>query len=225
MGDSIDRGKLWREHLRLVKALAKKVEKHCLREHGQCPVSFEQLMEAGRDGLTESVQSYNPEKGASFVTHAWHRIKKPMLKRLSEALKADVSLDAPIEDAEPEQPDIDGVNGATLTLQDVVKDEEATCPSDAAQWLFDGSRADEIHDLIENEAGLSREEKKILRQFYGLNSNGKSRRLKQIASKRRISSARASQIKEQALDKIRAAIEQRRAAFMDGEEIRDPFFG
>src|SRR5262245_47735102 len=108
----MDRGQLWREHLRLVRAIAKRVEKHCLREHGWCPVTFEQLVAAGRDGLTESVQSYNPEKGAKFVTHAWHRIKKPMLKCISEALKADVSFDAPIEGVEPEQRNIDGVDGA-----------------------------------------------------------------------------------------------------------------
>jgi DNA-directed RNA polymerase sigma subunit (sigma70/sigma32) len=171
------------------------------------------------------VQSYNPAKGATFVTHAWHRIKKPMQKRISEALKKDASLDAPIGDAEPEQPYLDGVNGVALTLQDVVEDEEATCPRDAAQWLFDGNRAEEIHDLIESDAGLTREEKKMIRQFYGLNLSGKTRPLKQIASKRRISSARASQIKEQALNKIRAAIKRRQTEFIDGRESRDPFFG
>jgi RNA polymerase sigma factor (sigma-70 family) len=223
MKDSIDRGQLWREHLRLVEVRAKEVEKQCLRDHGWCPVEFEQLLEAGRDGLTESVQSYDPAKGASFVTHAWHRIRKPMLKRMSEALRKDASLNASIEDAEPEQPYFDGDNGAAPTLHDVVEDEEATCPRDAAQWLFDGSRADETHELIENEAGLTAEEQKIIRQFYGLNSTGKTRPLKQIASKRRISSARASQIKEQALEKIRAAIKRRRAEFFEGREGRDPF--
>jgi RNA polymerase sigma factor (sigma-70 family) len=223
MGDSVDRGQLWQEHLRLVKALAKKVEKHCLLEHGQCPVSFEQLVEAGRDGLTEAVQSYNPEKGASFVTHAWHRIRKPMLKRISEALKADVSFDRPIVGAELEQPEIDGVNGVAPTLHEVLEDDEVSCPRDAVKWLFDGSRADEIHDLIEDEAGLTSEEKKILRQFFGLNSTGKTTPLKQIASKLGISSARASQIKEQGLEKVWAAIRRRRKAFFDGREDRDPF--
>jgi RNA polymerase sigma factor (sigma-70 family) len=220
--DSIDRGKLWREHLWLVDVRAKQLEKHWLREHGRCPVPFEELLEAGRDGLSDSVQGYNPEMGASFVTYAWHRIQKPMRKRISEALKADESLEAMIEAAGPEQPDLDGT---VPTLGGALGDMEATCPRDATKWLFDGSRAEEMDDLIENEAGLTREEKKIIRQFYGLSLTGKTKPLKEIASRRHISSARASQIKEQAQAKIRAAIKRRRAAYLAGEEeARDPFY-
>jgi len=221
--DPIDWGQLWREHLRLVEVRAKEVEKQCLRKHGSCPVPFEELLEAGKDGLTESVQGYDPAKGASFVTHAWHRIRKPMLKRISQTLRADASLEAPIERAEPEQSYFDGADGIAPTLHSVLEDEETPRPDVAVRRLFDGSRADEIHDLIENEAGLTPKEKKIIRQFYGLNSTGKTTPLKQIASKRRISSARASQIKEQALEKLRAAIERRRTAFFEGQEARDPF--
>jgi len=196
-----------------------------LREHGRCPVPFEELLEAGRDGLSDSVQGYNPEKGATFVTYAWLRIQKPMRKRISEALKADKSLEAMIEAAGPEEAYSDGSNGATPTLDRALEDREATSPRDATKWLFDASRADEMDDLIENEAGLTREEKKIIRQFYGLNVAGKTKPLKEIASRRRISSARASQIKEQALAKIRAAIERRRTEFLaENINVRDPFF-
>jgi RNA polymerase sigma factor (sigma-70 family) len=199
---------------------ARQLEKHCLREHGWCPVPFEELLEAGRDGLSDSVQGYNPAIGASFVTYAWHRIQKPMRKRISEALKADKSLEAMIEAAGPEQPYLDGTEP---TLGGVLEDEKTPRPDVATEWKLD-HRTFEIHDLIESEAGLTRKEKKIIRQFYGLTFNSKTTPLKQIASRRRISSARASQIKEQALAKIRAAIKRRRAAFFPGEDARDPFF-
>jgi RNA polymerase sigma factor (sigma-70 family) len=188
---------------------AKQLEKRWLREHGRCPVPFEELREAGRDGLSDSVQGYNPEMGATFVTYAWLRIQKPMRKRISEALKGDVSLDALIEAAEGEEPDLDGTQP---TLGSVLKDTEATRPDDAFTYRASWSeelRARWIDELIENEAGLTREEKKIIRQFYGLNLTGKTKQLKEIASRRRISSARASQIKEQAQAKIRAAMKRR----------------
>jgi len=55
---------------------------------------------------------------------------------ISEALKADTSLDAPMEGDEPEQPYLNGVNGVAPTLHDVLEDEEAICPKDAAAVAF-----------------------------------------------------------------------------------------
>jgi DNA-directed RNA polymerase sigma subunit (sigma70/sigma32) len=133
-----------------------------------------------------------------------------MLKRISEALKADASLDALFDAAGPDQPYPDGTTGATPTLGGALEDRETPRPDVAYGWTVDTDRTAEIDELIENEAGLTREEKKIIRQFYGLNLTGKTTPLKEIASRRRISSARASQIKEQALVKITAAIRRRR---------------
>ena len=150
MKDSFDRGALWKEHLWLVKARANEVEKKCFREHGWCPLVLEELLEAGEDGLTDSVLTYDPAKGATFVTHAWHRIKKPMTKRISEALKRDASLDAPIQDARSDKQYFDGVTTTALMLHETLEDEKTPGPDVALAWKFAGEREREIHELVEN---------------------------------------------------------------------------
>jgi RNA polymerase sigma factor for flagellar operon FliA len=69
-----DRDELVRQALPLVKAIAER-----LRRRYTLTASFDELCAIGMTGLAVAVDRFDPSRGASFVTFAYHKIRGAIL--------------------------------------------------------------------------------------------------------------------------------------------------
>lgn len=196
-GDTNARKILIERNLRLVAYL---VKKYSSNEH-----NVEDLISIGTIGLIKAIDSYKPGKGVRLATYASRCIDNELLMTFRSAKKQsrEVYLYDPVGNDDSE--------GNCIRLLDLLE----TTDEDVADRLEMEENIKKLYDYIETE--LSTREKEIIRLRYGIPKcqnclEKKEITQREIAEKYGISRSYVSRIEKKALQKLRRAYEEGRAA-------------
>ena len=183
-GDLDARNILIERNLRLVA--------HIMKKYYASGADQEDLVSIGTIGLIKGITTFDMSKGARLATYAARCVENEILMHFRSQKKSaqDVSLSDFIET---------GGDGATLSLMDVVGEEEDLLEKIAAkQSLQDVARA------VERE--LTDQERQVICLRYGL-GGGPPRRQREVADITGISRSYVSRIEKRALEKLRQVLE------------------
>ena len=184
-GDLEARNILIERNLRLVA--------HIMKKYYAVTSDQEDLISIGTIGLIKGITTFDHTKGARLATYAARCVENEILMHFRSMRKSsqDVSLSDYIET---------GSDGASLSLMDVVSDEEnmtdAICRKETTLRLRSA-----VSDC------LTDQERMVICLRYGLNG-GVPQRQREVASRTGISRSYVSRIEKRALEKLKKAMEE-----------------
>lgn len=186
-GDLEARNMLIEHNLRLVA--------HIIKKYYTQTSEQEDLISIGTIGLIKGVSTYRPDKNVRLATYASRCIENEVLMYFRSMKKSagDLSLSDSI--------DSDG-EGNSLSLMDVLSQEDD---------MLDNLSAAEASENVRKYIGtvLDDREAKIVKMRYGLNGAAKTLTQRETAEKLGISRSYVSRIEKKALEKLRAALEDK----------------
>ena len=183
-GDLAARNVLIERNLRLVA--------HIMKKYYAKVSDQEDLISIGTIGLIKAINTYRPEKKIKLATYASRCIENEILMHFRAQRKSsnDVSLSDYIET---------GVDGAALSLMDVVSQEE-----DMAETFCNREQLRLVGDLVDT--CLTEQERQVICMRYGLRGY-RPQRQREVAKATGISRSYVSRIEKRALEKLRKALE------------------
>lgn len=178
-GDKEAKNKLIEHNLRLVA--------HIIKKYYAVSQDQDDLISIGTVGLIKAVNTFKSEKGSRFATYASRCIENEILMHFRSLKKTagEVHFDEPIETDK---------NGNTLTLIDIIADEDST-----PELVESRLGAVRLYKLI---GTLTEREAEIVILRYGL-YNKRPLTQREVAAKLGISRSYVSRIEKAALEKLR----------------------
>ena len=183
-GDLEARNILIERNLRLVA--------HVMKKYYAQTSDQEDLISIGTIGLIKGITTFDESKGARLATYAARCVENEILMYFRSQRKSaqDVSLSDYIET---------GTDGAALSLQDVVSEDE-----DLLEQVSSRESVRQMRRAVEEE--LTDQEKLVITLRYGLNGQ-KPHRQREVAQVTGISRSYVSRIEKRALEKLRKRLE------------------
>lgn len=184
-GDLEARNVLIERNLRLVA--------HIMKKYYANAADQEDLISIGTIGLIKGIRTFDASKGARLATYAARCVENEILMHFRSQRKSsqDVSLSDCIET---------GVDGAALSLMEVVADDE-----DLLESLSRKEAVRQVRQVMDQV--LTEQEQQVIRLRYGL-GGGKPQRQREVAAVTGISRSYVSRIEKRALEKLRKALEE-----------------
>ena len=179
LGDKEARSKLIEHNLRLVA--------HIVKKYDSKNEDTDDLISIGTIGLIKGVDSYSKKKNTRLTTYAARCIENEILMhfRNNKKRSKDISINESVGfDKE----------GNEITILDILK-------TPAPDFALDIHKEDNITDLKKYLSVLTKSEKEIIIDRYGLNDNDEITQ-KEIAKKMGISRSYVSRIEKRALTKM-----------------------
>ena len=179
LGDKEARSKLIEHNLRLVA--------HIVKKYDSKNEDTDDLISIGTIGLIKGVDSYSKKKNTRLTTYAARCIENEILMhfRNNKKRSKDISINESVGfDKE----------GNEITILDILK-------TPAPDFALDIHKEDNITDLKKYLSVLTKREKEIIIDRYGLNDNDEITQ-KEIAKKMGISRSYVSRIEKRALTKM-----------------------
>ena len=182
-GDLEARNILIERNLRLVA--------HIMKKYYAQTADQEDLISIGTIGLIKGVTTFDGSKGARLATYAARCVENEILMHFRAQRKTsnDVSLSDYIET---------GTDGASLSLMDVVSQEE-----DMAEQVSNREQLQLLGVLVDT--CLTEQERQVICLRYGLRGNAPQRQ-REVAKATGISRSYVSRIEKRALEKLRHAL-------------------
>ena len=179
-GDLEARNILIERNLRLVA--------HVMKKYYAQTSDQEDLISIGTIGLIKGITTFDESKGARLATYAARCVENEILMYFRSQRKSaqDVSLSDYIET---------GTDGAALSLQDVVSEDE-----DLLEQVSSRESVRQMRRAVEEE--LTDQEKLVITLRYGLDGQ-KAHRQREVAQVTGISLSYVSRIEKRALEKLR----------------------
>ena len=179
-GDLEARNILIERNLRLVA--------HVMKKYFTQTSDQEDLISIGTIGLIKGITTFDESKGARLATYAARCVENEILMYFRSQRKSaqDVSLSDYIET---------GTDGAALSLQDVVSEDE-----DLLEQVSSRESVRQMRRAVEEE--LTEQEKLVITLRYGLDGR-KPHRQREVAQVTGISRSYVSRIEKRALEKLR----------------------
>ena len=183
-GDLEARNILIERNLRLVA--------HIMKKYYAIAADQEDLISIGTIGLIKGITTFDQTKGARLATYAARCVENEILMHFRSQRKCsqDVSLSDYIET---------GADGASLSLMDVVSDQE-----DLTDALCRKENARRVREAVRS--CLTEQEQLVICMRYGLDG-GPPLRQREVAEKTGISRSYVSRIEKRALEKLRKTME------------------
>lgn len=183
-GDLEARNILIERNLRLVA--------HIMKKYYAIAADQEDLISIGTIGLIKGITTFDQTKGARLATYAARCVENEILMHFRSQRKCsqDVSLSDYIET---------GADGASLSLMDVVSDQE-----DLTDALCRKENARRVREAVRS--CLTEQEQLVVCMRYGLDG-GPPLRQREVAEKTGISRSYVSRIEKRALEKLRKTME------------------
>ena len=146
------------------------------------------MISIGTIGLIKGITTFDESKGARLATYAARCVENEILMYFRSQRKSaqDVSLSDYIET---------GTDGASLSLQDVVSEDE-----DLLEQVSSREAVRQMRRAVEEE--LTEQEKLVITLRYGLDGR-KPHRQREVAQVTGISRSYVSRIEKRALEKLR----------------------
>ena len=184
-GDLEARNVLVERNLRLVA--------HIMKKYYALTSDQEDLISIGTIGLIKVISTFDQSKGARLATYAARCVENEILMHFRAQRKSsqDVSLSDYIET---------GTDGASLSLMDVVSEEE-----DLLETVSMRERGGQVRMAVEH--CLTDQERQVILMRYGLGGL-KPCRQREVAQMLSISRSYVSRIEKRALSKLRKALEE-----------------
>lgn len=184
-GDLEARNVLVERNLRLVA--------HIMKKYYALTSVQEDLISIGTIGLIKGISTFDQSKGARLATYAARCVENEILMHFRAQRKSsqDVSLSDYIET---------GTDGASLSLMDVVSEEE-----DLLETVSMRERVGQVRMAVEH--CLTDQERQVILMRYGLGGL-KPCRQREVAQMLSISRSYVSRIEKRALSKLRKALEE-----------------
>ena len=184
-GDLEARNVLVERNLRLVA--------HIMKKYYALTSDQEDLISIGTIGLIKGISTFDQSKGARLATYAARCVENEILMHFRAQRKSsqDVSLSDYIET---------GTDGASLSLMDVVSEEE-----DLLETVSMRERVGQVRKAVEH--CLTDQERQVILMRYGLGGL-KPCRQREVAQMLSISRSYVSRIEKRALSKLRKALEE-----------------
>jgi RNA polymerase sporulation-specific sigma factor len=184
-GDLEARNVLVERNLRLVA--------HIMKKYYALTSDQEDLISIGTIGLIKGISTFDQSKGARLATYAARCVENEILMHFRAQRKSsqDVSLSDYIET---------GTDGASLSLMDVVSEEE-----DLLETVSMRERVGQVRMAVEH--CLTDQERQVILMRYGLGGL-KPCRQREVAQMLSISRSYVSRIEKRALSKLRKALEE-----------------
>ena len=182
-GDLAARNVLVERNLRLVA--------HIMKKYYAVTSDQEDLISIGTIGLIKGITTFDPGKGSRLATYAARCVENEILMHFRAQRKSsqDVSLSDFIET---------GTDGATLSLMDVVSENE-----DLLETVSLRQRIGQVRRAVER--CLTDQERQVVLMRYGLGGL-KPGRQREVAQMLGISRSYVSRIEKRALAKLRQAL-------------------
>ncbi|WP_456392411.1 sigma-70 family RNA polymerase sigma factor [Persephonella sp.] len=196
-----DRDKLILENLSLVKKVASKIYYRLPKGD----IEFDDLVNVGVIGLIKAIEKYNKDK-AKFSTYAYIKIRGEILDYLRSldivprTVRDKIKKEKPIEEGKP----VPVSNTAVMvSIEKALSSDDSfriidTLVSSRETPEEEVIREDQKEKLLEAIQMLSEKEKKVLQMLYF-----EERDLKSVAEEINVSVSRVSQIKSEAVKKLR----------------------
>lgn len=183
-GDLEARNILIERNLRLVA--------HIMKKYYAQTSDQEDLISIGTIGLIKGITTFDGSKGARLATYAARCVENEILMYFRSQKKSsqDVSLSDYIET---------GVDGAALSLMDVVSEDE-----DLLEQISTRDSVSRVLKAVEED--LSEQERQVIKLRYGL-SGSRVHRQREVAQVTGISRSYVSRIEKRALEKLRKRLE------------------
>lgn len=165
---------------------------HIMKKYYAQTSDQEDLISIGTIGLIKGITTFDASKGARLATYAARCVENEILMHFRSQRKSsqDVSLSEYIET---------GVDGAALSLMDVVSEEE--------DLLEQVSTRDSVkRALMAVKETLTAQERQVITLRYGL-FGSKVHRQREVAQVTGISRSYVSRIEKRALEKLRKQLE------------------
>ena len=184
-GDLDARNVLIERNLRLVA--------HIMKKYYAQVSDQEDLISIGTIGLIKGITTFDAGKGARLATYAARCVENEILMHFRSQRKSsqDVSLSDYIET---------GSDGATLSLMDVVSDDE-----DLLEVISTRQQLQQVRLAVGQ--CLTDQERRVICMRYGMGGYKPSRQ-REVAQKLGISRSYVSRIEKKALGKLRKALEE-----------------
>lgn len=184
-GDLEARNILVERNLRLVA--------HIMKKYYTQTADQEDLISIGTIGLIKGISTFDASKGARLATYAARCVENEILMHFRAQRKSaqDVSLSDYIET---------GMDGAALSLMDVVGDDE-----DLLETVSNRQRIARLRRAVAE--CLEDRERQVIQLRYGL-KDGKPYRQREVAGMLGISRSYVSRIEKRALEKLQQALEE-----------------
>ena len=193
-------------------------------------VQFDDLVQAGKLGLLESIGKYDPSKGASFETYAGIRIRGSMLDEMRRGDWAPRSVHRNARRVTEAMRTVEHQTGKVASDRDIARSmdvplkdyyamlaDASTCRLVSYEEVNDGDdpsilphieagdhgaeREELMHDLADAIANLPERERLVMALYYDEELN-----LKEIGSVLGVSESRISQILSQATLRVRSKV-------------------
>ena len=183
-GDLDARNTLIERNLRLVA--------HIMKKYYASTSDQEDLISIGTIGLIKAITTFDAYKGARLATYAARCVENEILMYFRAQRKSanDVSLSDYIET---------GTDGASLSLMDVVAEEE-----DLLETVTNREALQTLKTAVQQR--LNAQERQVIQLRYGL-EGGAPLRQREVADKTGISRSYVSRIEKRALEKLKAALD------------------
>ena len=184
-GDLDARNVLIERNLRLVA--------HIMKKYYAQVSDQEDLISIGTIGLIKGITTFDASKGARLATYAARCVENEILMHFRSQRKSsqDVSLSDYIET---------GSDGASLSLMDVVSDDE-----DLLEIISTRQQLQQVRLAVGQ--CLTAQERQVICMRYGIGGCS-PRRQREVAQKLGISRSYVSRIEKKALGKLRKALEE-----------------
>ena len=184
-GDLDARNVLIERNLRLVA--------HIMKKYYAQVSDQEDLISIGTIGLIKGITTFDASKGARLATYAARCVENEILMHFRSQRKSsqDVSLSDYIET---------GSDGASLSLMDVVSDDE-----DLLEIISTRQQLQQVRLAVGQ--CLTTQERQVICMRYGIGGCSPSRQ-REVAQKLGISRSYVSRIEKKALGKLRKALEE-----------------
>ena len=184
-GDLEARNILIERNLRLVA--------HIMKKYYAQVSDQEDLISIGTIGLIKGITTFDASKGARLATYAARCVENEILMHFRSQRKSsqDVSLSDYIET---------GSDGASLSLMDVVSDDE-----DLLEIISTRQQLQQVRLAVGQ--CLTTQERQVICMRYGIGGCSPSRQ-REVAQKLGISRSYVSRIEKKALGKLRKALEE-----------------
>ncbi|WP_457639040.1 sigma-70 family RNA polymerase sigma factor [Persephonella sp.] len=202
--DMIDREKLILENMSLVKKVASKIYYRLPKGD----IEFDDLVNVGVIGLMKAIEKYNKDK-AKLSTYAYIKIRGEILDYLRSldivprTVREKIKKEQPLEEGKPVPLSNTAVmisiekalsSDESLKIVDTLVSQRES-PEDAV------IREDQREKIIKAMETLSEKEKKVLQMLFF-----EERDLKSVAEEINVSISRVSQIKSEALKKLKKVL-------------------
>ena len=184
-GDIAARNVLIERNLRLVA--------HIMKKYYAITSDQEDLISIGTIGLIKGISTFDASKGARLATYAARCVENEILMyfRAQKKTSQDVSLSNYLDT---------GMDGAALSLMDVVSDED-----DLLEVVSNRESLQALRQAVGQV--LTDQERQVIALRYGL-SGDLPLRQREVAAKTGISRSYVSRIEKRALEKLRAVLEE-----------------